>query len=356
MQALILAGGEGTRLRPLTSTVPKPVLPLANRPFISYMVDWLEAHGIDDIVMSCGFLAEQVRAVLGDGAGDGPRIRYVEERTPLGTAGAVKHGEGLLEDRFAVLNGDILADFDLTALQRFHAERGAVATIALTPVEDPSAYGLVRTTDRGEIEAFVEKPAPDEIDTNLINAGAYVLERSVLDRIEPGRPTSFEREVFPSLIGAGLYGWPAEGYWIDIGTPERYLEATSDILAGRVRTVLDRALGEERLDIGSGSRVAAGASVSPPALIGRDCEIAPDARVGPDVVLGHGCTVASGAVVEHAVLHDGVRLERGAAVRRSIVGSDAHIGAGAAIEDEAVVGAGAAIDAKAAVAGERVDG
>jgi mannose-1-phosphate guanylyltransferase len=356
VQALILAGGEGTRLRPLTTTVPKPVLPLANRPFISYMIDWLEAHGFDDVIMSCGFLASKVRSVLGDGKGTSVRFRYVEEDEPLGTAGAVKHAEALIDDTFAVLNGDVLTDFDLTALKRFHAERGATATISLIAVEDPSAYGLVRTTADGEILAFLEKPRPDEIDTDQINAGAYVLEPAVLERIEPGRAVSFEREVFPSLIGAGLYGFPARGYWLDIGTPARYLEGTFDILEGRVDTVVGRALANDGVCIGDGSSIADDARLLAPVVIGERCEIESEAEVGPRGVIGPDCVIGEGAAVEDAVVHERVRIGAGAVVQESIVGPDAVLGAGSHVERGAVIGAGAAVEPGTTVAdGERVE-
>ena len=192
MQALILAGGEGTRLRPLTSTVPKPVVPLVDRPFIRFMLDWLRSHGVDDVVMSCGHLASGVRNVLGDGSAFGIRLRYVEEPRPLGTGGALKYAEPLLDERFLMLNGDVLTDIDLTAQIAQHERTGATATLALTPVEDPSAYGLVRTRKGGEVTEFVEKPSPDQIDTNNISAGAYVLERSVLGAAR-GRPARLDR-------------------------------------------------------------------------------------------------------------------------------------------------------------------
>src|ERR671918_2514364 len=184
MQALILAGGEGTRLRPLTSTVPRPVVPLVDRPFIRFMLDWLRLHGVNDVVMSCGHLASGVRNVLGDGSAFGIKLTYVEEPRPLGTGGALKYAESLLDDRFLMLNGDVLTDIDLTAQMAQHERTGAVATLALTPVEDPSNYGLVRTREGGEVTEFVEKPAPDQIDTRNISAGAYVLERSVLDLLQ----------------------------------------------------------------------------------------------------------------------------------------------------------------------------
>jgi mannose-1-phosphate guanylyltransferase len=356
VQALILAGGEGTRLRPLTSTVPKPVLPLANRPFISYMIDWLEGHGFDDIVMSCGFLASQVRAVLGEGEDDRVRIRYVEEDQPLGTAGAVKHAESLLEGTFAVLNGDVLTDFDLGALKRFHLERGATATIALIAVPDPSAYGLVRTAADGEIVAFLEKPRPDEIDTDQINAGAYVLEAQVLDRIEPRRAVSFEREVFPSMIGSGLYGFGAQGYWLDIGTPERYLEGTFDILERRVDTVVGRSLADRGLCVGDHCSLSEDARLLPPVLIGERCEIEAEAVIGPRSVIGPRCTIGDGAAVEDAVVHERARLGPGAVVRGSIVGPGAVLGAGSRVERGAVIGAEAVVEPGAILTdGERVE-
>src|ERR1044072_5890128 len=232
MQALTRWGGEGTRLRPLTTTVPKPVVPLVDRPFIRFMIDWLSRHGVDDVVMSCGHLASGVRNVLGDGTALGIKLRYVEEPRPLGTGGALKYAEPLLGERFLMLNGDVLTDLDLTAQMEQHERTGARATLALTPVDDPSAYGLVRTKKGGEVTEFVEKPSADQIDTHNISAGAYVLERSVLELLEPGKPASIERDVFPRLVGDGLYGYVGEGYWMDIGTPDRYLQGTFDILEG----------------------------------------------------------------------------------------------------------------------------
>jgi mannose-1-phosphate guanylyltransferase len=355
MQALILAGGEGTRLRPLTATVPKPVIPLVNRPFISFMIDWLVGHGVNDVVMSCGFLAQQVRNVLGDGGEGGPRLHYVEEEQPLDTAGAVKLAEPLLQERLLVMNGDILADFNLSALQRFHVEREAKVTIALIPVADPSAYGLVRTDEDGRIKAFLEKPSPDEIDTDQINAGAYVLEREVLDGIVEGKATSFERDVFPALVGSGLYGYRAAGYWLDIGTPERYLEATRDILEGAVSTDVGASLGNGSLSIGAGATVDPDAHVSGPALAGRECDIEAGARFGPFAVLGDGCRVGEGAVVERAVLHESVLVEPGAVVRESIVGAGARIGAGSRLEGSSIVGAGAVIGSNSVLDGVRVE-
>ena len=185
MQALILAGGEGTRLRPLTSTIPKPVVPLVGRPFISYMLEWLRGHGVDDVILGCGFMADRVQGVLDDGSGLGIHLRYLEEPLPLGTGGALKFAEDLLGERFFMLNGDVLTDIDLTAQLAAHERTGARATLGLVPVADPSAYGLVRMRPDGAVTEFVEKPGPEQMDTNLINAGAYILDRSVLEGMPP---------------------------------------------------------------------------------------------------------------------------------------------------------------------------
>ena len=328
MQALILAGGEGTRLRPLTTKIPKPVVPLANRPFISYMLDWLEGHGFDDIVMSCGFLAEGVRKVLGSGDRGGITIQYVEETEPLGTAGPVKLAEPMLQERFAVLNGDILTDIDLSSVVRFHESRGARVTLTLTPVEDPSSYGVILTDDDGEVQAFIEKPQ-GEAPSNLINAGIYVLEREVVAAIPEGRAVSFEREVFPSLVGAGLYGIERGGYWLDIGTRERYLQATRDILAGVVDSAVDPGSGP-------GTQVDPEAVVFDPLLTGSSCRIEAQAEIGPDVTLGDRCTIGAGAIVRDSALHDGASVGEGAAVVGSIVGAETSVGPGQQLESTIV--------------------
>ena len=301
MQALILAGGEGTRLRPLTETIPKPVIPLVGRPFISFMIEWLRGHGVDDVVLACGFMADDVRAVLGDGGALGVRLRYIEEPKPLGTGGALKFAEELLDERFLMLNGDVLTDIDVTALIEQHARTHATATLALYPVDDPSAYGLVRLNDDRSVREFLEKPSPEQIDTNLINAGAYVLERRVLDSMPPaGTNVSIERDVFPTLVGDGLYGYVASGYWLDIGTPDRYLQATFDILDGSVRTEIGSELAA------AGGVLSAGAAIDgevvAPAVIGRDATVAAGATVGPYAVIGARTSVAEGATVSRGVV------------------------------------------------------
>ena len=340
---MILAGGEGTRLRPLTSTVPKPVVPLVDRPFIAYMLEWLAAHGVDDVIMSCGFLATGVRNVLGDGSALGLRLRFAEEPEPRGTGGALKFAESMLDERFLMLNGDVLTDLDLTAQMAQHAATGAVGTLALVPVEDPSAYGLVRLEADGAVREFVEKPSSDQIDTNLISAGAYVLERSVLELIPPGRQVSIEREVWPQLIGHGLYGFASDSYWLDIGTPERYLQGTFDILAGNVQTAVRERLGDDYLAVDPGADVQG--RMIPPAVVERGCRIAPGAHVGSLVVLGDGVTVGEGSIVERSVVLSGADIGARCVLRDCIVAAGCRVGDDTRISDGAVLGEGVTIGA-----------
>jgi mannose-1-phosphate guanylyltransferase len=342
LQALILAGGEGTRLRPLTLTIPKPVVPLVGRPFISYMLEWLSSHGIDDVILSCGFMADGVRDVLGDGSALGIRLRYVDEPEPLGTGGALKYAEGLLDERFFMLNGDVLADFDLTAQLAQHERTGATATLALIAVDDPSAYGLVRQNADGSVREFVEKPRPEQIDSNLISAGAYILEHDVLDGMAPaGTNISIEREVFPTLIDRGLFGYAASGYWLDIGTPERYLQGTCDILKGNVTTQIGRRLKDSGLTLAD--RATVEGEIIAPALAGAGSVVERDAVVGPCTVLGREVRVREGARVEGSVLLDGVTVGAGSTVSSAIVGPGVQIGEGCQIDGDVVIGEDATI-------------
>ena len=325
MQAVILVGGEGTRLRPLTAMVPKPVVSLVDRPMMIYMLEWLRGHGIDDVIMSCGFKATKVREVLGDGSQLGIRLRFLEEPDPRGTAGALKFAEELLDHRFLMLNGDVLTDIDLTTQIAQHERTGATGTLALVPVLDPSSYGLVSLAGDGAVEQFLEKPAADTVrQTNLISAGAYVLERSVLELIAPGRNVSIEREVWPLLVDHGLYGYvDDDAYWIDVGTPERYLRASLDILDGQ----RDEAIEAD-------------------ALLPPDLLIDPTAVVEHSI-LGPGCRILEGARVTDSVLLGGVAVGVGATVDGSIAGPAAVIGDGAVVEGLTVLGDGAHVDAGA---------
>jgi mannose-1-phosphate guanylyltransferase len=329
MQAVVLAGGEGTRLRPLTLTTPKPVMPLVGRPFLSFMLDWLARHGVDETLLSLGYRAADVERVLGHDH-HGMRLRYLVEDEPLGTAGPLRLAadEGLLAGRVLVLNGDCLTDLDLTAMLARHEEAKASGTIALAAVPDTASYGVVPTDESGAVEAFLEKqpgPAP----TNRINAGSYVLERSVIEMIPAGRAVSIEREIFPQLVGNGLYGFPFDDYWIDIGTPERYLEATYDLLAGRVES--DLPARDETDSLVYGASITSGA------------------RIGPLSVVGRHCSVGDRTAVERAVLHDNVRVGHDCSIREAIVGDGARLEDGVRVEPDTIVGAGVLVAAGSVV-------
>jgi mannose-1-phosphate guanylyltransferase len=342
MQAVILVGGEGTRLRPLTSRQPKPVITLVDRPFLVHMLEWLRGHGVDDVILSCGFEPSRVQAALGDGSAYGLRLRYVVEPEPRGTAGAVKFAEDLLDDRFLMLNGDVLTDVDVSSQIALHERDGAVGTLGLSPVDDPSAYGLVLLDGGGAVTGFLEKPGPADlegVDEYLISNGIYVLERAVLDLIPAGRNVSIEREIWPRLVGHGLHGAPArEAYWMDIGTPDRYLQGTFDILEGNVRTAVFDRLGDDGLAVEDGARIDG--RVVAPAIVGAGCVVGVGAQVGGLAVLGPGVTVAEGARVERAVVLDGAHVGAGCVLTDCIVAPGARIAAGAVVTGGAVLGEG----------------
>ena len=325
MKALLIAGGFGTRMRPLTFTRPKHLLPIANRPHIDHVFDKLQRHGIDECVLLTSYLADAFTETVRSAEERGFKVEVAHEETPLGTAGALKNAAHLLDDgSFLALNGDVLTDADLGLLVQFHRDRGAEATIMLTPVEDPSAFGVVPTDAGGRVESFIEKPAPGEAPTNMINAGVYVMEASVLDRIPAGRECSAERELFPAMVADGvLFALATDSYWLDVGTPEKYLQANLDALSGAF--VADEI-----------SLEAEGSNV-----IGEDCVIDPDAAVTMSCV-GPGSTI-SGARVSESVLLPGVVVEGGAVVSRSILGEGVRVAPGARVEG-ATVGDGEKVE------------
>ena len=313
--AIILVGGEGTRLRPLTLELPKPVVPVLDRPFLKYQLDLLRKAGIEDIVLCVAFRPERIRAVLGEGQDDSVRLTYVLEETPLGTGGAVRNAEGALGERVVVMNGDVLADMDLAAILRLHEESRAAATIVLHPVDNPSAYGLVETDATGRVERFIEKPRPEEITTNKINAGLYVLETRTLSLMPKGVPYSIERGYFPSLIASGerVQAFTHSGYWIDIGTHQKYLQVHLDLLSRRFPHEI------KAPSRGSGF-VHETAAIDPGAVLEGNFYVGPGCEVGPGSRIEDGTTLTSNVRV------------LGATVRRSVIWGDSEIGEGSLVE------------------------
>lgn len=327
MRAVILAGGEGTRLRPLTLSLPKPVVPVVDRPFLRHQLDLLAGAGIRDVVLSVAYQPQRVEAVFGDGRDHGVRIRYAVEASPLGTGGAVKNAESLLDERTVVLNGDVLADLDLAGVIARHDAENASASIVLAPVKNPAAYGLVETALDGTVRRFIEKPRPEEIRTNTINAGVYVLETRVLELMPAGVPYSIERGFFPALLARGdrVLGPVHEGYWIDIGTPEKYRQVHRDILAGRFPVSLDA---QRRFGgwVHSSAELSEAAVLEPPFYVGPGCRVAEKARIGPDAVLVADVRVDAGALVRDSVLWAGGRVGSAAELDQVLAGTGVQVG------------------------------
>ena len=343
LPAVILVGGLGTRLRPLTDRTRKDMLPLVDRPQLAYTFEHLRRHGVTRAIVSCGYLPTQIQEHFGDRYGD-LRLEYKVEEEPLGTGGAIRFAAEGIDEPFLALNGDSLRETDLDALISFHHDRSARATILLTPVEDPSRYGLVRVDGKGRVLSFLEKPRPEEIDTNLINAGMYVLEPDVLDLIPPGQPVSIEREIFPQLVAEqSVFGIALTGYWLDIGTPDAYLQAHRDVLERNVVTELGEALGVDYTLVSAGAKVSPDARLVPPVFIGSGAAIGAFARIGSLAVIGAGARIGDRAAVESSVVGAGAILGSGTSVSGAIVGERAELGANCDVRGLAVVGPGARI-------------
>jgi NDP-sugar pyrophosphorylase family protein len=341
MKAILLAGGKGTRLRPLTIHTPKPIVPIFNRPFLHYQLDRLkQVPEIDEVILSLNYQPRRIEEVFGDGSDAGIKIRYVVEPAPLGTAGAVKYAGDKLTESVVVFNGDVLTQIDLAAVIALHRERRARATIVLTPVENPRAYGLVETDATGNITRFLEKPDADQITTNTINAGIYVLEPETFDRIPSEVAWSIERSFFPSLIERGetFVAYIYDGYWIDIGTPEKYMQVHRDIMDGRfVAEPFDR-LAPPGMSIAPDARIEQGAAVEGPCFIDQGVLIKAGARVGPYSVIGRQTQVEEDAVVENAIIWPNCRISRDAAIRNAILGRNCHLGRSVSLDHGAVLG------------------
>jgi mannose-1-phosphate guanylyltransferase len=350
-QAVILVGGEGTRLRPITARVPKPVAPVVERPFVAYILDNLARHGVERAIFSTGYLAAAIEAEIGDGAAYGLCVEYCVEDEPLGTAGAIANCAARLHDEsFLVFNGDVLSDVDLSALGALHADRGGMGAIYLTPVDDPRRYGLVELRDDCSVASFLEKPGEWSGEA-LINAGVYVLQPEVLDMIPRRRMFSIERGVFPRLAQAGsLFGYVERCYWRDIGTPESYLRAHIDILERTVETVVGQNLDAGYVYVHPEASVDERARVVPPAYIGARARVSAGARVGPLVVVGADSVVHEGAVIVESVLQSGVTVGPHAQLERSILVRGASVGAGSQLQS-AIIGDGVVIGAGNRLAG-----
>lgn len=335
MKALILAGGKGTRLRPLTVYTPKPIVPVVNRPFLLYQIEILARSGVTDITLSLSYQPDKIEDILGDGSEYGVNLQFVTEPSPMGTAGAYKFASANLRDTTIVLNGDILTDIDLSKIISLHKKSQAAATITLTPVADPSAYGLVETDADGRVLRFLEKPKPEELaklNVNTINAGIYILEPKILDLIPEGENTSFEYNVFPAILAKKLnffaYVLDAE-YWRDIGNPASYLSAHHDMLAGKIKG-FDR----PKRDTGE---LATAAMIDKTSVIGNGCVIKSGARI-KNSVLGPGVHVEEKAVIEDSVIWSHSRVLSAAEIRGAVIGRSCHIGRNVIVSPGTVLG------------------
>jgi len=341
MKAILLAGGKGTRLRPLTIHTPKPIVPIFNRPFLHYQIDLLkQVPEIDEVILSLNYQPRRIEEIFGDGSGLGIKIRYVVEPAPLGTAGAIKYAGDQLTESLVVFNGDVLTQIDLAAVLRLHRERKARATIVLTPVDNPSAYGLVETDADGNIKRFLEKPKPEEITTHNINAGIYVLEPDTFDRIPSNVAWSIERSYFPSLVerGEAFVAYIYDGYWIDIGTPDKYMQVHRDIMDGHFQASPFKDLPEPRVWMAEDARVEAGATIEGPCFIDEGVLVKAGARIGRYSVLGRQCQVEEGARVDGAIVWQNGRIGRDAVIDGAVLGRNCHIGRNAAVGAGAVLG------------------
>jgi mannose-1-phosphate guanylyltransferase len=340
MKAILLAGGKGTRLRPLTIHTPKPIVPIFDRPFLHYQLDLLKrVPEIDGVILSLNYQPRRIEEMFGDGSSSALSFRYVVEPAPLGTAGAVRYAAQSLHDSVVVFNGDILTQVDLAAVIARHRERKAKATIVLTPVENPAAYGLVETDTDANIRRFIEKPNADEITCDTINAGIYVLEPDTFDRIPKDTPWSIERSFFPSLIehGETFVAYVSRGYWIDIGTPEKYMQVHRDIMDGLYRTAPFADLASTTW-ISPQARVEEGASIEGPCFIDEGTVVKSGARIGPYSVVGRQCHVEEHASIERAIVWANSRISQEAVVRQSILGRHCHIGRNATVDNGVVLG------------------
>jgi len=338
VKAVILVGGEGTRLRPLTYYAPKPMVPVVNRPFLEHTVAYLKKHGVREVVLTLSYLPQAIRNYFGDGKRPDVELRYCLEEKPLGTAGAIKNAEDYLDGTFVVLNGDIFTNLNMSDMLAFHRSKKAVATIALTWVENPCAFGIVETDSDGRVRRFVEKPGPDRVTSHWINAGVYILEPEVLRHVPEGSHYMFERGLFPLLLSLGqpVYGYPFDGYWLDMGTPDKYLRLNHDLLLSRAHSPLASDLLTASVHRGQGTVIHPTVRIDGPAIIGERCCVGPGVHIKGPVVVGQNCRIQEGATVEAAVLWDNITIGDSAVLRHCIIGSNVTLPSGKRVTSQVV--------------------
>ena len=328
LKAVILVGGEGTRLRPLTYEVPKSMVPVLNRPFLEHAIAYLKQYGIDNLILAMSYLPESFRQYFGDGSKLGAELTYSVEDNPLGTAGAVKNAEEQLTGTFVVLNGDIFTELDIADMLDFHRRKGAKATIALTWVDNPSAFGVVETDSGSRVQRFIEKPPAGQATTNWINAGIYILEPEVLEHVPASKHYMFEKRVFPLLLELGepVYGYPFDGYWLDMGTLEKYLRLNCDLASLKTNSSLIGNLSKDKLHHGKNVIIQLSAKITGPVIIGDSCRIGSKVHIKGPVIIGADCCIADGACLENAVLWRNVNVGTGATLKQCVVGNNGQLG------------------------------
>ncbi len=340
MKAIILSGGKATRLRPLTCNIPKVMVPVLNRPLLEHLLSYIKKHGVVDIMLALGKkIPDQIQSYFGDGSKFGVRMRYSTEKFPLGTAGAIKNAESFLNEPFIVFNGDIFTDIDLTAMLNLHQEKKALATIALTPVDNPTVYGVGETDSEQRVRCFIEKPAWDKVSSNMINAGIYVLEPDILNPIPPETFSTFEHDIFPLLLKENqpVYSYPSQEYWIDIGTPEKYLRLNHDLLCrhssnkaasfeGKVSLHQSSQI-EGPVVIGEGCTIDRNSVIRGPAAIGQECRIGEDAVIEGSL-LWQGCTIGKRVKLKNCVLATNCYIAEENILEDCVLGENVRVGTG----------------------------
>ena len=333
MKAIILVGGQGTRLRPLTINTPKSMVPVLNKPFLEHIISHLVSHKISDIILAQGHLAQPINDYFGDGSRFGARIIYTTEDKPLGTGGAVKNAESWLGDSFLVFNGDIFTDLDISSMIAFHKDKKAELTISTTPVEDPTSYGLIETDADSKITHFLEKPDWHQVTTDMINAGTYIMSSSVLKMVPDDTHTSFEREIFPRLLEQRrpVYAYSSDAYWIDIGRSEDYFDLNRDLLLGKSRRYLLKT--PDEVITGSCCRIAPTATITGPVIIGGNCSIGEMVSINGPSVIGDNCQIAGGVVIEESIIWNNVTISQGCHIKKAIIANHCCLGSGIAVYD-----------------------